>query len=638
MKEKETILKSMKIDENESEKIKSLTAKQHILLRPTMYLGGMSLADIDSWILDEEEKLNFTKVKYTEGLLKIMNEAIDNSIDEHIKTKGEFSTKISIEITKDSFTIKDNGRGISTEKDPDGQPACVRAVTVPMSGSNFDDESGRKSIGMNGLGIKGAAIFSKEFECTTCDGKNTVKVVGKDNLSTVNFKITKASPKRGTSVTFTPDFARFGVKSFDEEIISLIKTRLRFLSWFFPKCTITFNGEKVNVKAKDIASMFPQPAVVLNEENVYICVYPSDEPYVLSYVNGISLREGGTHVNYISDKVIGDVREKVSRKFKTIKPADIRNRIGIVVFFKDFSNCKFNSQTKEKITNSQGEITDFLKNNNIDLDSFTDKIIKSKPIIENITELFKLKEELAARKAEDALNKTKKEVVSEKYFPPVSRSGQRYLMITEGQSAFSGISPILGRKGIGYYMLQGKPMNILDVGPVTRDKVKGFMENTEIKELVNILGLDIRGNTEDMNYDYVVVLSDADPDGTSIAGLVTTMFSKLAPKMIEAGRICRLNTPLLIGLKGEKVEEYYFRFPDKKDMKKNLNYFYLKGLGSWTKSRLNQVIEKEGGMEKLLMPYEADKDYKQSIQNWFGEDSEIRKKFLRGREFHINNA
>lgn len=628
--------KTRKLESNQI--IKHLSPVEHVLRRPSMYIGGVSPADIDSWILNEDGTIAYKKVNFVEGLLKICNEVIDNSIDEGVKTNWEYSNKIKITVTKDTFTCEDNGRGIPVVQDDEGNWMCVDAVCKPMSGSNFEDDSNRKTIGTNGIGVKGANIFSKKFECVTCDGNAKMKINCEDNRSKMDFKLMAANPKRGTSVTFTPDFARFGVKSFDEAIISLIKTRLRFLSWFFPKCTITFNGEKVNVKAKDIASMFPQPAVVLNEENVYICVYPSDEPYVLSYVNGISLREGGTHVNYISDKIIGDVREKVSRKFKTIKPADIRNRIGIVVFFKDFSNCKFNSQTKEKITNSQGEITDFLKNNNIDLDSFTDKIIKSKPIIENITELFKLKEELAARKAEDALNKTKKEVVSEKYFPPVSRSGQKYLMITEGQSAFSGISPILGRKGIGYYMLQGKPMNILDVGPVTRDKVKGFMENTEIKELVNILGLDIRGNTEDMNYDYVVVLSDADPDGTSIAGLVTTMFSKLAPKMIEAGRVCRLNTPLLIGLKGEKVEEYYFRFPDKKDMKKNLNYFYLKGLGSWTKSRLNQVIEKEGGMEKLLMPYEADKDYKQSIQNWFGEDSEIRKKFLRGREFHINNA
>lgn len=621
----------------ESDKIESITPREHILLRPTMYLGGMNPAEIDSWILNEDGTISFKKVTFTEGLLKIINEAIDNSFDEYVKTNGEFSTKIAVTVTKDTCTVVDNGRGISTEKDPDGQPACVRAVTVPMSGSNFDDDIARKSIGMNGLGIKGSSIFSKAFECITCDGKNTVRITCKDNLSESKYKVTKPG-KRGTTITFTPDFEKFGVKDFDENLIALIKTRLRFLSWFFPKCTITFNGEKIGLRAKDIATMFPQPSVVLNEPNCYVCVYPSDEPYVLSYVNGISLREGGTHVDYISAKIINDIREKVSKKYKEIKPADIRNRIGIIVFFKDFTNCKFNSQTKEKITNSQGEITEFLKSNNVDLNAFTDKILRTKPIIENITDLFKLKEELAARKATDALNKVKKEVISEKYFAPVAKSGQKYLMITEGKSAFSGISPILGRKGIGYYMLMGKPLNVQDIGPVKKGKVKGFMDNQEIRELVNILGLDLYGKTEDMTYDYVVVLSDADPDGTAIAGLILTMFAKLAPKMIEAGRVCRLNTPLLIGLKGEKIEEYYFSFPDRKDMKKNLDYFYLKGLGSWTKSRLNQVLEKEGGMEKLLMPYDADKDYKQSIRTWFGADTEGRKNFLRGREFHINNT
>lgn len=621
----------------ESDKIKSVTARDHILLRPTMYLGGMNPAEIDSWILNEDATISFKKVTFTEGLLKVVNEAIDNSIDEYVKSEGRFATKVSITIDKETCTVSDNGRGISTEKNANGEPICVDAVCKPMTGSNFEDDANRKSIGMNGLGIKGSNIFSKEFECITCDGQNTVKINCKNNLAEKKFKVTKAGNKRGTTITFKPDFEKFGVSYFDDSIISLIKTRLRFISWFFPKCSITFNGEKVGVKAKDFASMFPQPAVVLNEPNCYVCVYPSDEPYVLSYVNGISLREGGTHVDYILWKVVNDIREKVSKKYKTIKPADIRNRIGIVVFFKDFPNCKFNSQTKEKITNSQGEITEFLRINEIDLDSFVDKILRTKPIIENITELFKLKEDLAARKELAALNKTKKEVVSEKYFPPIAKSGQKYLMITEGQSAFGGISPILGRKGIGYYMLQGKPLNIQEVSAVTRGKVKGFMENQEIKELVNILGLDLNGKTEDMTYNYVVVLSDADPDGTAIAGLTTVIFNKLAPKMLEQGRVCRLNTPLLIGLsKNDTVEEYYFKFPEKKAMKKNLEYFYLKGLGSWTKARLNQVLEKEGGMEKLLVPFEADKESKKSIQDWFGAESTERKKQLRGREFHID--
>ena len=213
-------------------------------------------------------------------------------------------------------------------------------------------------------------------------------------------------------------------------------------------------------------------------------------------------------------------------------------------------------------------------------------------------------------------------------------------MITEGQSAFSGISPILGRQGIGYYMLRGKPMNILDVSPLTKvgSKKKGFMDNLEIKELVNILGLDLKGNTEDMNYDYVVVLSDQDSDGTAIAALIITMFNKLAPKMLAAGRICRLETPLIIGYQGSKVVEYYYSIPDKKDLKKGLKYFYVKGLGSHTKSSLTQIIDLEGGLDKMIKPYELDETTDQVIRNWFGSDSEPRKEALRGREFHIDEA
>lgn len=618
--------------------VKSLDPVSHILQRPAMYIGGMSPAENDVWLLNDDGTISYKKVSYTEGLLKICNEVIDNSIDEGIKTSWSFSNKIKINISKDTFSCEDNGRGIPVVKDASGEWMCVNAVCKPMSGSNFEDDATRDTIGTNGIGAKGSNIFSKKFECITCDGRNRMKITCTNNRSTEKHSLLTATAKTGTTITFSPDFERFGVASFDENIISLIRTRLRFLSWFFPKCTISLNSEKINIRAKDLASMFPQPVVTLNNDNVYIAVYPSEEPYALSYVNGISLRNGGTHVNYVLGKLIADIREKVSKKYKTIKPADIRNRLGIVVFFQGFKNCKFNSQTKEELTNSQAEITEYLNTSGIDLDELSNKVLRTKPIVENITELFKLKEELAARKELANLNKAKKEIVSEKYFAPVAKSGQKYLMITEGQSAFSGISPILGRKGIGYYMLKGKPMNIQEVDAVTKGKVKGFMTNQEISELVNILGLDLNGKTEDMAYDYVVVLSDADPDGTAIAGLTITMFNKLAPKMIAAGRVCRLNTPLLIGLKGDTVMEYYFNFPDKKDMKKNLNYFYLKGLGSWTKSRLNQVLEREGGMEKLLVPYEKDKDAEKAIQDWFGASSEERKVALRGKEFHINNA
>lgn len=610
-------------------KMKTLTSVEHILVRPNLWIGSVSPSEKETWVLNEDDTISFKKISYTEGLLKICNEAIDNSVDVGIKTNWEKSTKIDITITKDTFTCEDNGTGIPVEKNESGEWIPVIATCVPMSGTNFEED--RNSIGANGVGIKAANIFSKKFECVTCDGKGKLKIVCTDNLSTKKVTELKPTAKTGTVISFSPDFDRFGVKEFRVELMIMIKTRLKFLSWFYPKCQFTFNGQKIGIKAKDIVSMFPQPAVVLNEPNVYICIYPSEEPYNLTYVNGLYMRRGGTQIDYILNKVITDIREKVSKKYKAIKPADIKNRLGIVCFFKGFPNCEFDSQTKETLTNSVGDITSYFQREQVDLDKFTAKILKQKEIIDNITEMFKLKEELAEKKELAKLSKVKKEIDSEKYYPPIGKTAKKYLMITEGFSAFSGMSPILGRKEIGYYMLKGKILNVLGEKPAT------FMANQEINDLVNILGIDIANPDTPMTYDKVVILTDADADGNAIAGLVLTLFNRIAPNIIKQGRVCRLETPLLIGSKGEKIEEYYFTLPDKSKMKKNLEYFYLKGLGSWTKNRFNQILEYEGGLEKLMVSYTLDDKTDESINKWFGKESDGRKDALRGKEFHIDN-
>ena len=166
--------------------------------------------------------------------------------------------------------------------------------------------------------------------------------------------------------------------------------------------------------------------------------------------------------------------------------------------------------------------------------------------------------------------------------------------------------------------------------------IQGLMQNQEISDLVNILGIDLSDPDTDMTFEKVVILSDADMDGLAIAGLCLALFSRVAPRMVKEGRICRLNTPLLIGKKGPKVVEYYYDFPKQSELSKSLKYLYQKGLGSWNKDDLDQVIEKEGGMDKLLLQFTADDIYKDTIYSWFGKDTDIRKNFLRGKEFHID--
>ena len=611
--------------------IESLDPIEHLRRRPGMWLGSMSLSNNFVWVLDENNLLSYKEVLFTPALKKVVDEAIDNAIDEGIKTDWKFSNKISINITKDQFSIEDNGRGIPVKKDENGEWQCVNAVCKLMTGSNFSDD-GRDTIGMNGVGIKGLNAFSKKFECTTCDGHGKMKIVCENDLTKEKHTELTPTSKTGTKIISNPDFIKFGVKSFSDDLIMLIKTRLKFLSWFYPNCTFNFNGEKIVFKVKDFTSLFASPSAMIETSNSYICVYPTDEPYILSYVNGIYLPDGGTHVDYISNKIIADIRDKVSKRYKNIKPADIRNRLGFTIFFKGFKNCIFNSQTKEKLTNPQSDITGFLTENEVDLEKLSAKILKEKEILDNITDLFRAKEELAEAKLLKNAAKKVRDFDSEKYYPPAGKTAKKYLMIVEGASAFGGLSPLISRQGIGYYLLRGKPLNVIDVKP------SKYMENREISELIKILGIDPSNPNTDMTYEKVVVLSDADPDGCSIAGLIISLFNKIAPKMVKDGRICRMDTPLLLGLKGDKVMEYYFEFPDQKAMKKDLKYFYLKGLGSWSKGRWNQVIEKVGGIDSLIHPYEVDDNYQSSIMNWFGKDAEPRKVALRGREFHINNA
>lgn len=613
----------------DNREIQVLTDREHVLLRPNTYLGSVVPLEKEEWILHDDGTLKREKVTYPEALLKCANEIIDNSLDEYSKTNGKYSNKISIKIKNNRIIVEDNGRGLPVKQDEEGNWMPVTAFTQLRAGSNFSDDN-RTSIGTNGVGSSATNVFSKKFEVNTCDGKKRLKLVCKDNLESTKFEILDTNLENtGTKVDFLLDFERFGVDGINDTIISLLKTRLRMLSWFYPKCNISFNGEKLNIRARELSTMFPSPNEFLVGDDVYINVYASEEPEVLTYVNGLSLRRGGNHVDYIAAHIINNVREKLIRKYKSIKPADIRNRLGFVVFLNKFPNCQFDSQTKELLSNNDKEIRAFLKD--IDLAKLSRKLLYNKDIIDNITEMFKLKEELAEKKAVQKLNTKKRDVDSDKYFPPVGK--KEYLMLTEGYSAFSGLSAILGRKGIAYYALRGKVLNVQGLS------VKKMLENKEISDLVNILNLDLSTNNSEMSFEKIVVASDADADGSHICSLLINLFNRLSPDAFNEGKFCRLKTPVIIGKKKGKVVSYYYSLGEFSKIKadSSITYKYVKGLGSWNKEELQQVIELEGGLDNILIPFTLDESGSQAIIDWMGDNSDVRKQKLRGKEFHIDS-
>lgn len=605
---------------------KTLTPREHILLRSGMYLGTCVETMQRQWVLDDDGHLVQRDISYVPALLKIISEVLDNSIDAGIKTGWKKSNRIDLKISGDKVSVKDNGTGIPVQKNEKGEWIPVICFCTPMTGSNFDDDS--KGIGTNGIGVKAANIFSKEFRMETCDGAKRLKLVCRDNMSTQEFK-TEDAPgiMTGTTVSFTPDLKRFGVSEISGSIITLLRTRLRILSWFYPKCSFTLNGEKLGIKAKEFQEMLPGPAFAKSDDTRSVIVYPSEDPEVLTYVNGISMPQGGSQVAFMSDFLVAGIREKLARKYKSIKPGDIRNRLGLVIFMKEFPNCKFDSQTKEKLGNPVSDVKAFFEG--FDMQGLLNKVLGSSQLMDHITEFYRAKEMLKEEKAVKQAS-GKKQISSDKYYPPISGTKKKYLLLTEGASAFGGISRILGRKEIGYYCLKGK---VLNPEGMTMSKI---MANQEVSEIVGILGLDLTGESAKMQYEHVVVLSDADMDGIAICSLVVNLFNRLNPKVVESGALCRLNTPLLIGLSKDKVMDYHYEFPDSSKLKKRLDYKYIKGLGSWEKDWLAQVIAQEGGIENMLIRFQKDEDAQANLGKWFGSDTSGRKTELAGKEFHID--
>ena len=155
---------------------------------------------------------------------------------------------------------------------------------------------------------------------------------------------------------------------------------------------------------------------------------PNDDFQQFSYVNGLKIPDGGTHIDVITSNIVSRIRDKLVRKYSSIKPGDIKNKLFVIAFLKNVKNTKFSSQTKEKITNSVSEINSYL--GDVDWDSISKKILKNESIIDPITEVYKIKEELKRRQEMKSLKKVKR-IDNEKYLPPVGDS--KYLMIVEGE-------------------------------------------------------------------------------------------------------------------------------------------------------------------------------------------------------------
>ena len=477
--------------------IKVLSDRDHIYQKTEMYAGGVSEVQSTEYI-GTKDGIRRTEVSYVPALLKIINEVIDNAVDVHIKTPTAQTPIVDIKMDASAVTVKDNGCGIPVQMNEDGIYLPRVCWGFARSGGNFDLKE-NAGLGTFGVGSYITNVLSKTFTGVTCDGTNRYTIRFTDNAAQYKEAVTK-STERGTIVTFEPDLERFGLTEIGSVYMDLVQQRLLNLKMAFPQLTFKFNGKVIKVASfKAYCQQFNLPFELYEGENYSFAVMhnPEDDFQQFSYVNGLCIKDGGTHIDVIVSNVVDRLREKLTRKYKTIKPGDIRNKLFVVAFCRNFPNPKFNSQTKEKITNAPGEVSKYL---DVPWDAVVQKIFKNAGVIDPITEVYKIKEEMKRRQELKSLSKVRK-IKNEKYLPPTRR--QKYLMIVEGECLEQNTKVLMET-------MDAMPIKDLQVGDYVLDR---FMQPSEVQAITKLLkpvvkiktaieGLDVTCGTKHRFYCY----------------------------------------------------------------------------------------------------------------------------------------
>lgn len=607
-------------------RVKKISRRDKVLLRPNRFIGSILPYETERYAFngDKFEKL---KLKYSPGLIKIIREVIDNSIDEAIRTGYKFANKIDIivknEFEGDWISVKDNGRGIpivETEGDEaDGSMMPEDAWCTLDAGANFDDDDDNTTMGQNGEGVALTNIFSKEFIGKTYDGTKSFELKAVNNLESYEHKEGK-SKKQQTEVSFLPDYERFGVKEFDENHKMVLMSDLINLSLTYPEIKFTYNGKQLKARNfKDYVKLFGFDTFEVSEtNNLSIAVMPNNEDTFefVHYINGLNVYNGGKPLDWVMRNITKSMLEKIGKKYENIKAGDIQNKLFTIAVFQNMVNPRFEDQIKSICSNTLAEFKPQIEEP--DWSKFANKLVKNKEIIEPITDVYRIKAELQKKKEMADLEKpSRKRITSEKYTAAVGTA--HTLVICEGKSAKSVISDVLGRKGIAYYELKGKPLNTL-----TASHSK-FKSNTELTDLYQIIKKE--------NFKKIVIGADNDLDGIAICGLCALFFHQYIPDVLTNDMLYVLRTPIGAGFVKNKITNWCYNLDGMNGLKGDVTYY--KGLGTWEAKDLKKVIDTDGH-EKLYEPLEYDEEDEEAFINWYGDKTaDVRKEYIMNNEFSL---
>ena len=507
--------------------IRHLSDMEHVRTRPGMYIGRLGDGSLPE-----------------DGIYVLLKEVVDNSIDEFKMNAGR---RIEIDITENaSVSVRDYGRGI-----PQGK--LIEAVSVLNTGGKYDSKAFKKSVGLNGVGIKAVNALSKRFEVRSYrDGKVRTAIFERGILQ--SDKTTKTTDENGTFIFFEPDNQLFLNYRFHDDII---ETMLRNYTYLNTGLTIMYNGRRI-MSRNGLADLLTDtmttdglyPIIHIIGEDIEIAFTHTNqygEEYH-SFVNGQHTTQGGTHQTAFKEHIAKTIKEFSGKNFEY---GDIRNGLVAAIAI-NVEEPMFESQTKIKLGS-----TTMSPNDGVSINKYIGDFVKTE--VDNYlhkyadiaeTMLAKIQESERERKSMAGVTKLARERAKKAnlhnrklrdcrihYSDAKNNDKEKScIFITEGDSASGSITKSRDVNTQAVFSLRGKPLNSFGLTK------KVVYENEEFNLLQ--AALDIEEGLDSLRYNKVIVATDADVDGMHIRLLIITFFLQFFPELIKKGHVYVLQTPL----------------------------------------------------------------------------------------------
>ena len=595
----------------DDEDIKTLDWKEHIRRRPGMYIGKLG----DGSHADD-------------GIYVLLKEVLDNSIDEYMMGFGK---SIDVTIEEGCVTVRDHGRGVPLGK-------VVDVSSKMNTGAKYDSKAFKKSVGLNGVGIKAVNALSRYFRITSCRDGECKRVIYSKAVITEEADIEPTDQPNGTEVQFIPDGEIFKAYQYKEEYVENLLKNYVFLN---SGLTILYNGKKfysrnglVDLLNENMTTDPLYPIIHLTGDDIEVVITHSNqygEEYY-SFVNGQHTTQGGTHLSAFKEAVGRVVKEFYNKNFEY---TDIRAGIVAAISIK-VEEPVFESQTKTKLgSKDMGPdgptvakfVSDFLKN---DLDNYLHKHAdiadtllkkildseKERKAIAGVTKLAReraKKANLHNRKLRDCrihLNDAKGDLTEE-----------TSIFITEGDSASGSITKSRDPNLQAVFSLRGKPLNSYGLTK------KIVYENEEFNLLQ--AALNIEDGLDGLRYNKVIIATDADVDGMHIRLLLITFFLQFFPDLIKRNPAYILQTPTF---RVRNKQKTWYCYSEEERLRaieaagKNPEITRFKGLGEISPDEFRNFIGKDIRLDQVTMKKED--LVKDMLEFYMGKNTMERQNFI----------